>query len=71
MFDLPSVCHGPGGCVASTPGPAAPERGPAVGSVLSVFGPAAALRLEQTVHPRVQNTNLLPHLLLTSHHFGR
>lgn len=65
------ICCGLGGGVASTAGPVAPERGPAVGSVLSVFGPAATLCLEQTVHPRVQHAHLLPHLLLTSHHSGR
>lgn len=70
-FHRHDICCFPGGCVESTAGPVAPERGPAVGSVLSVFGPAATLRLEQTVHPRVQHAYLLPHLLLASHHFGR
>lgn len=34
-----------------------------MGSVLFVSGPAAALHLEQTLHPRVQHAHLLPHLL--------
>lgn len=61
----------PGVSVASPPGPLAPECGPAVGSVLLVSGPAAALRLEQTLHPRVHHTHLLPHILPTPHHCCR
>lgn len=45
------VSVGLGGSVASPPGPVAPERGPAVGSVLPVSGPAAVLCLEQALHP--------------------
>lgn len=58
----------PGCSVAPPAEPVAPECGPAVGSVLSVSGPAAALRLEQTLHPGVRHTHLLPHLLPTPHH---
>lgn len=71
FFDCPYICCVPGDCVASTPEPVAPECGPAVGSVLSVFGPTTTLCLEQIIDPRVQHAHLLPHLLLTSHHFGR
>lgn len=70
VFHRPYFCCGPGGCVASPPEPVAPECGPAVGSLLSVFGPATALCLEQIINPRVQHAHLLPHLLLTSHHLG-
>lgn len=41
----------PGGGVPSPPGPPTPECGPSVGSVLFVSGSAAALHLEQTLHP--------------------
>ena len=54
--------------VASAPEPAAPQCGPAVGSVLPVPGPAAALRLEQTLNRGVRHAHLLPHLLSTLHH---
>lgn len=65
------VSVGLGGSVASPPGPVAPERGPAVGSVLPVSGPAAVLCLEQALHPRVHLTHLLPHLLPAPHHCCR
>lgn len=61
----------PGHCVAPAPQPAALECRPAVGHVLSVSGPAAALCLEQAVHPRVHHPDLLPHLLPTPHYCCR
>lgn len=70
---LPPLCVSlcPGGRVASPPGPLAPECGLTVGFVLPVSGPAAALCLEQTLHPRVHHPHLLPHLLPTPHYCCR
>lgn len=60
-----------GGGVASAPGSVATECRPAVGPVLPVSGPAAALCLEQALHRRVHHTYLLPHLLPTPGHCCR
>lgn len=71
FFSPPCGIWRPGCGVAPAPRPAAPECGPAVGPVLSVSVPAAALCLEQALHPGVHHPNLLPRLLPTPHYCCR